>query len=512
MRILDLGAHDGFIARWLLDQFPDAHIDAIELNSHAAAKCAERINGTCKVAHAEHAPDLFEPGTYDAVVALELIEHVPDTARFLDACERMLKPDGRVFISTPDGCFGTGGNPHHLRALRAVDLADLLRRRGELVDMHVGSDGVTVAAYQPRPRREDVAIFTGPGWQKWSPTDIEHRGLGGSETAAVRLADALTDLGFIVTVYGDVEDCCFRQTIFRHWSTFDPMDRRGALIASRIPQVADRRINAAVRFLWLHDTDCGADLTPRRAEEFDYLLCLSGWHEQHLRGRYPFAADRLIRTRNAIHRPYFRPRPWAERAQRLIYTSSPDRGLDVLLEEWPRVREHAPEAVFSFCYAAVYDVIADQDPAIGQFRDRIRELADQPGVQALGALPQPVLAELMCTSRVWAHPSWSTPTRGPFHETYCVGCVEAQAAGCHVVASDWGALSNHVKYGRLVNSDPPNARWRDGLVTHIVEGLTNPEVGQKAVEQAPVWAREQDWEGVAVQVGKLIAAADRGRR
>ncbi len=512
LRLLDLGAHDGFIARWILDQFPDAHVDAIELNSAAAAKCQERINGQCRIGRAEDAPDLFDPGTYDGVVCFETIEHVPDVDALLTACERMVKPDGRIFISTPDGCFGTGNNPHHLRALRAVDLADLLRRRGQLVDMHVGSDGVTVASYRPRPRREDVAIFTGPMIQKWSPTDIETKGLGGSETAAVRLAEALSDLGFVVTVYGECEGTCYRQVIFRHWTVFDPMDRRGAVIASRAPFVADRRINAPARFLWVHDVDLGPGLTPARAEQFDYILALSGWHEGHLAGRYPFARDRLIRTRNGIHYPYFDPQPWDQRAQRLIYTSSPDRGLDVLLEEWPRIREQAPDAELAFCYVDVYNAVAEQDDNLARYRARVRELADQPGVEILGSLPQPDLAKLMCTSRVWAHPSWATPAGGPFHETSCIGAMEAQAAGCHVVASDWGALSETVRYGRLVNSDPPNQRWRDALVTHIVEGLTDPEVGQAAVDNAPKWAATQDWEGVAVQVGKLIAAADRGRR
>jgi hypothetical protein len=42
----------------------------------------------------------------------------------------MVKPGGRVFLSTPDGTFGTGGNPHHLHAYRTVDFMDIVRHRG----------------------------------------------------------------------------------------------------------------------------------------------------------------------------------------------------------------------------------------------------------------------------------------------------------------------------------------------------------------------------------------------
>jgi glycosyltransferase involved in cell wall biosynthesis len=511
VRILDVGAHDGFVSTLIRREHPAAHIDAIELHPDAVAICDRRINGTCLQGAAEDAPDLHTPGSYDIVFAGELIEHVTDVPVFLDALEAMTAPGGRVCISTPDGTFGAGSNPHHLRTYRAVDLADLLRHRGELMDMEVGSDGIVSASYEPKPRRDDIAIFCGPGWEPWHPADIERKGLGGSETAAVRLAESLSDLGFVVTVYGELrEDTCWRNVIFRHHAKFDPLDRRGALICSRIPEVADRPIAAAVRMLWLHDVDAGPRLNPKRAESFDHVLVLSSWHERHVAGRYPFLRDRLVRTRNGVHAGYFAPLPWVQRAPRVLYTSSPDRGLDVLLELWPRVREQVPDAELHHAYAAVYDRIADQDPAVGAHRDRIRELSAQPGVTRLGSLGQRALAELMCSSRVWAHPSWMGAHAAPFHETSCIGAMEAQAAGCLVVASDWGALSETVRWGHLVNSaGPGDARWEDAFVSHLVEGLTDPDVGKAAVLRGPEVARDLSWAGVAEQVGKLVAAGDR---
>ena len=41
-----------------------------------------------------------EPGAFDVVTCMELIEHVPDPAALIDACARLLKPGGQLFVST----------------------------------------------------------------------------------------------------------------------------------------------------------------------------------------------------------------------------------------------------------------------------------------------------------------------------------------------------------------------------------------------------------------------------
>jgi SAM-dependent methyltransferase len=504
-RILDLGCHDGFIGRWAASQI-DGDVAFYGMDLHPDACEHARRRGYVEVVQANgmEAPEHFEPHSFDAVVAFEIIEHVPDPDAFLAVCERMLKPGGRIYVSTPDGTFGEGNNPHHLRALRAHDLSEILRRRGDLVDMAVGGDTVTTAAYIPRERLGEIAIYTGPGWAPWSPIDIEKKGLGGSETAAVRLAEELSALGWVVTVYGECEKSIYRDIVFMHHRCFDPTERRAAFISSRMPEVFDRPINAPVRLLWLHDTDCGDRITSERAERIDHVLTLSGWHSRHVAGMYPFLREKIRQTRNGIHLPYFTRELDEPRAQRLIYTSSPDRGLDVLLELWPKIKAKAPDAVFSFCYSDVYDAVAAQDPVIGAFRERLQGMMEQPGVQPLGSLPQPDLVRLMRTSRVWAHPSYSTVSDGPFFETSCIGAMEAQAAGCLAVASEWGALRETVRVGRLIGGKPGTTPWKKQLVAAIVEGLLLDDVAawaqEKGPEQAPGWG----WAGVAEQISGLL--------
>jgi 2-polyprenyl-6-hydroxyphenyl methylase/3-demethylubiquinone-9 3-methyltransferase len=41
-----------------------------------------------------------QPGSFDIVTCLEMLEHVPDPASVVNACERLLKPGGHLFLST----------------------------------------------------------------------------------------------------------------------------------------------------------------------------------------------------------------------------------------------------------------------------------------------------------------------------------------------------------------------------------------------------------------------------
>lgn len=41
-----------------------------------------------------------QPGSFDVVTCLEMLEHVPDPAEVIAACARLIRKDGRIFLST----------------------------------------------------------------------------------------------------------------------------------------------------------------------------------------------------------------------------------------------------------------------------------------------------------------------------------------------------------------------------------------------------------------------------
>ncbi|MGI8807272.1 MAG: class I SAM-dependent methyltransferase [Acidimicrobiales bacterium] len=82
----------------------------------------------------------FADGTFDLVLAADVIEHVPAAAPFTSSCHRVLRPGGRLWLSTPNRLsltpephvrlWGVGFLPHRLavayvRRLRGVDYRDI---------------------------------------------------------------------------------------------------------------------------------------------------------------------------------------------------------------------------------------------------------------------------------------------------------------------------------------------------------------------------------------------------
>jgi SAM-dependent methyltransferase len=81
--------------------------------------------------------------TVDVVANLQVIEHLWDQEGFLAECHRVLRPGGRLLITTPNRLTFSPGrdtplNPFHTRELAAAELADLVRDAGFTVELLAG--------------------------------------------------------------------------------------------------------------------------------------------------------------------------------------------------------------------------------------------------------------------------------------------------------------------------------------------------------------------------------------
>lgn len=74
----------------------------------------------------------------DVVVSFETIEHLPDPIRFIEQCERVLKPDGIFICSTPNHLvyrwYGT--NPFHKKEFSPAEFLDLLGTFFSILEVH----------------------------------------------------------------------------------------------------------------------------------------------------------------------------------------------------------------------------------------------------------------------------------------------------------------------------------------------------------------------------------------
>ncbi len=127
----------------------------------------------------------FADGTFDLVVAADVVEHVPDATAFVDACHRALRPGGTFWLATPNR-FSLTPEPHvrvwgvgfvprawapaYVRKVRGVAYDDIRTlSRGELVRLLACTGGTVdvtppaitapVARTYPPLARRAIAVY-----------------------------------------------------------------------------------------------------------------------------------------------------------------------------------------------------------------------------------------------------------------------------------------------------------------------------------------------------------------
>lgn len=100
--VLDVGCGAGLLSEAMAQA--GARVTAIDLAPNLLK--VARLHGLesdIKVDYRETSVESLadaSPATFDAVTCMEMLEHVPDPASIIEACARLLKPGGRLFIST----------------------------------------------------------------------------------------------------------------------------------------------------------------------------------------------------------------------------------------------------------------------------------------------------------------------------------------------------------------------------------------------------------------------------
>jgi len=100
--ILDIGCGDGVLL-WLISQRSFAQLFGIDTDQ-TSIKAARRkltdrgVKVTLKQANAYQLP--FSPRSFDVVVATEIIEHLANPDKMLTQIKSVLKPNGKVIITT----------------------------------------------------------------------------------------------------------------------------------------------------------------------------------------------------------------------------------------------------------------------------------------------------------------------------------------------------------------------------------------------------------------------------
>lgn len=337
---------------------------------------------------------------------------------------------------------------------------------------------------QPR-----IVFFCGRSAEPWAPPSINTTGIGGSETAVIQIAKRFAADGYRVDVYNDCDKFEGVYDGVGYWDLkrFQEGEATDIYVSWRNPAGYQLPIQRRVSLLWCHDLNKGAGQADAH-RQWDKVLGVSPWHRDYLSQVY--GLDNVSYVPNGIDLERFSQTVKKVPFQ-CCYTSSPDRGLERLLELWPRIVANEPGAKLMIAYGwdTIDKYIAMGHQPLAAFKAHINQMIERtPNVVWLGRLAQDSLAHLYQESYAWLYPS-------DFTETFCIACVESMAAGCVPVASGVGALPSTIGDGGcVVKGNVYTRSWRDYYIAVLKGVLHAPDIRKHYARAGLERAKGYSWD------------------
>jgi glycosyltransferase involved in cell wall biosynthesis len=369
----------------------------------------------------------------------------------------------------------------------------------------------------------DVVIYT-EGLPFDGRTPFE-RSLGGSESAVVFMARELARRGHRVRVYcrceppsrqgyggqggpGEYDEVAYHD--LTDFGEFVETGECDVFVCCRHLRGLTAPIRSKANVLWNHDVMVKpvAGHVMSLMYKLDRLFVLSEFHKEQLQRHLDVPEERYIVTRNGVDLEVLDESiAGVERdPNRLICTSRPERGLDVLLTMWPEMKERRPDLKLAITH---YEN-PGADAQMAEYLGTLRRFGEQlPDVEFLGPLSKKDLYREVAGSALVVYPA-------AFPEVSCISMMEAGACGTPVVTSRYCALKETAADGEsgvLIPGDPRGEGYQQRFVEATV-GLLDDQArwqemsagARRRVEERYQWKDiAAEWEGV---FEGLLACAD----
>jgi glycosyltransferase involved in cell wall biosynthesis len=352
-----------------------------------------------------------------------------------------------------------------------------------------------------------VFFYSPRALEPWDWRNADEKGIGGSETSHIELAWRLAARGHEVIAYTRLPEDCpgqWRGTFWKHLEEAD-FSKDGAWLLYRCPEVLDRFWRARPsQPRWIVAQDTGyIQWSVERAEKVDRILVLCRDHARYTVERWPYLEEKLALSSNGLRSDLIEAVEAQQKVERiptrLIYASSPDRGLVPLLHIFSRAREYVPDLTLHIYYG--FDNIDVLSNASKKDRDYWRPIKRgvleavrrTKGVEWHGRIGQRELYRVWLQTGLWCYPT-------PFTETSCVTSMEAQALGAIPITNPFWALRDNVRHGVLIAGDPNDPLTRARYAGEIVRLVTQPDLAERIrLEMMPDARTRFDWDRVADQ-------------
>lgn len=341
---------------------------------------------------------------------------------------------------------------------------------------------------------KSIVIYCGPTTESWDPSSLKERGLGGSETAVVKLAPLWVKEGYNVHVFCNCpKPGVFEGVHYHHEHSFNFTDNFNILIVWRNLEVLNLlTVKANLCIVDLHDIVKPELLTERVRKNVNRYCVKSRYHATMLPG-VPENRIFVIPNGGAFNTPSDSNSSLSETHKDpnyLIYSSSYDRGIAYMLKwGWPRIKKACPDAYLHIYYGwDAFDKIR-KDPDSLLYKKIVLELMNQPGVKELGRIPQEELLKEKAKASIHYYV-------GDFQEIDCISVRESACLKTIPVVSRFAKVFEEKSYCVLIDGDPHEQKTQEKGADKIIELLKKPTKLQKLREELVV-PKEETWESTA---------------
>lgn len=349
---------------------------------------------------------------------------------------------------------------------------------------------------------------------------LENGSLGGSESAGIYMAKALSRLGQHVKVFSNTPDRSRDEEGVEYypvgmWQQASKTTPHDVTIVQRMPEAFAQTFYSKLNLLWMHDLALGrsSKVLNQVMWNVDKLMVLSEFQlKQYMEVTGLTRGDFLL-TRNGIDLSAIeRARAAAGDADRdpfrLVYAARPERGLDMLLKHiMPRLLKQ--DSRYHLHIYGYHNPVEHMQA----FYNECRGLAAQLGkhVEYHEPLIKEDLYKEYLKSGIYVYPTPSQ--RGPsFAEISCITAMEAQACGLPIVTSDRGALNETIGDGAgvVVPGDPWREDYQEAFCRAVTEYANDNTKWTHASVAGEAHANTLGWEAVAVQWVNMFEEQIRG--
>lgn len=262
--------------------------------------------------------------------------------------------------------------------------------------------------------------------------------------------------------------------------------------------------------LWQHLSYSDQSLNPGYTDPsfmnaINSFVYVSNWQHEKYRWIFKIPLENSYIIKNAIEPIEFKSKP-KDGKIKLIYTSAPFRGLDMLLASFEMLnRDDVELDIYSSVkiYGTGYEKHTD-----GVYEEYFEIARSMKNVNYMGYATNDVIKKALQESHIFVYPS-------TFEETCCLSMIEAGAAGCKMVTTNLGALyETGSEYARMMPmQSTPEIFVREyvKLLNQEIDNYWSVATQSKLQEQSDFYNHFYSWEKRAVEWNILFEKISEGK-